>query len=176
MRAPVCLLLCFASIQAAAAFSLRCAAWSGHCASRLVRQPRASAEDAEALSSTGQPVTRRKDDGGAALAAASWGAWRVRAPTNATARARHILVDSEDKALALLKELSFGAELGHLAAEHSLCPSKQAGGDLGSFRPGDMATEFDAFVFAESSPVGTPLGPVRTPFGYHVIVIDERTT
>ena len=121
-------------------------------------------------------MTRRKDDGGAALAAASWGAWRVRAPTNATARARHILVDSEDKALALLKELSFGAELGHLAAEHSLCPSKQAGGDLGSFRPGDMATEFDAFVFAESSPVGTPLGPVRTPFGYHVIVIDERTT
>ena len=77
-------------------------------------------------------------------------------------------------ALAMLKQLAFGAELGQLAAEHSLCPSKDAGGDLGVFKPGDMAEEFDAFVFTETSPVGTPLGPFATPFGYHVVIIDER--
>ena len=112
----------------------------------------------------------------AALAAASWGAWRMQPPSNATVRARHILVNDEDKAVALLKELAFGAEIEELAAEHSLCPSRAKGGDLGVFRRGDMAEEFEAFVFDESSPIGTPLGPVRTPFGYHVVVIDERTT
>ena len=66
-------------------------------------------------------------------------------------------------------------DITELAKEHSLCPSKDTGGDLGEFVPGDMAVEFDAFVFDERSPTGTPLGPVRTPFGYHIIVIDERT-
>jgi len=111
----------------------------------------------------------------AELAAASWGSWRIRALTNASARAHHILCDSESKALSLLKELTFGADLGQLAAEHSLCPSKGKGGDLGVFVPGDMATEFDTFVFDDAQPVGEPLGPVKTPFGYHLIIIDERT-
>ena len=125
--------------------------------------------------STAEDASQRGPNAeGAAQASASWGTWRVREPTNATARARHILVDSEEKALAMLKQLAFGAELGQLAAEHSLCPSKDAGGDLGVFKPGDMAEEFDAFVFTETSPVGTPLGPFATPFGYHVVIIDER--
>ena len=76
--------------------------------------------------------------------------------------------------LALLRQLTFGADLGQLAAEHSLCPSKDEGGDLGVFGVGEMVEEFETFVFDESSPVGEPLGPLRTPFGYHVIVIDER--
>ena len=111
---------------------------------------------------------------GAALAAASWGSWRVRAPTHAKARAHHILIDDESKALSLLKQLAFGADFRQLAAEHSLCPSKDNGGDLGSFAPGDMAQEFDAFIFDEKTPTDTPLGPVKTPFGYHVVIIDER--
>ena len=134
--------------------------------SRLAR--RATAGDA-------QPAEQRELKGGATAAAASWGSWRVRAPTDAKARAHHVLVDSEAQALSLLKQLAFGADIGQLAAEHSACPSKDRGGDLGEFVPGDMATEFDAFVFDASSPVGVPLGPVRTPFGYHVVVIDERT-
>lgn len=127
------------------------------------------------LSSRAQLRDQRQAEGGAALASANWGAWRVRAPTNATARARHVLVDSEEKAIQLLKELTFGAEIGQLAAQHSQCPSKEKGGDLGEFKPGDMVEEFESFVFDASSPIGVPLGPVRTPFGYHVIIIDERT-
>ena len=112
---------------------------------------------------------------GAARAAASWGSWRNRAPTDSKATARHILVDSEHEALSLLKKLAFGADFETLATEHSLCPSKDKGGALGVFAPGDMAQEFSSFVFDQSSPLGTPLGPVKTPFGYHVVVIDERT-
>ena len=113
--------------------------------------------------------------GGAAIAAASWGSWRIRAPTDARARAHHILVESEAKALELMKELIFGADIGELARLHSLCPSRDQGGDLGSFVPADMAQEFSAFIFDERTPTDAPVGPIKTPFGYHVIVIDERT-
>ena len=133
-------------------------------------------QNASGALSQGCPAPPAERAGGAAAtAAASWGSWRVRAPTDAKARAHHVLVDSEAKALSLLKEMAFGAEIASLAAEHSLCPSKDKGGDLGEFVPGDMAVEFDAFIFDESSPIGVPLGPVKTPFGYHVVVIDERT-
>jgi peptidyl-prolyl cis-trans isomerase C len=113
--------------------------------------------------------------GGAAVAAASWGSWRIRAPTDARARAHHILVESEAKALELMKELIFGADIGELARLHSLCPSRDQGGDLGSFVPAEMAHEFSAFIFDERTPTNAPVGPIKTPFGYHVIVIDERT-
>ena len=113
--------------------------------------------------------------GGAAVAAASWGSWRIRAPTDARARAHHILVESEAKALELMKELIFGADIGELARLHSLCPSRDQGGDLGSFVPAEMAQEFSAFIFDERTPTNAPVGPIKTPFGYHVIVIDERT-
>lgn len=113
--------------------------------------------------------------GGAAVAAASWGSWRIRAPTDARARAHHILVESEAKALELMKELIFGADIGELARLHSLCPSRDQGGDLGSFVPADMDQEFSAFIFDERTPTDAPVGPIKTPFGYHVIVIDERT-
>jgi peptidyl-prolyl cis-trans isomerase C len=113
--------------------------------------------------------------GGAAVAAASWGSWRIRAPTDARARAHHILVESEAKALELMKELIFGADIRELARLHSLCPSRDQGGDLGSFVPAEMAQEFSAFIFDERTPTDAPVGPIKTPFGYHVIVIDERT-
>ena len=120
-------------------------------------------------------VPPQEPAGGAALAAASWGSWRNRAPTDARARARHVLVDTESQALCLLKELTFGADMAQLAAEHSACPSKENGGDLGVFVPGDMAAEFDAFVFDSSTAIGIPLGPVKTPFGFHIVIVDERT-
>ena len=127
-------------------------------------------------------VTGSKDLGeqqcvnSASAVASNWGSWRNQAPANVTARARHILVDSEAVALSLLKQLIFGADIGQLAMEHSMCPSKDTGGDLGVFAPCGMAEEFSRFVFDESTPTGTPVGPVSTPFGYHIVIVDERTT
>jgi len=91
----------------------------------------------------------------------------------AKAQARHILVDTEDEAQELLRQLENGASFERLAAEHSTCPSGQSGGDLGEFGPGQMVPEFDRVVFNEA--VGEIHGPIATQFGYHLIEITSRS-
>lgn len=59
-----------------------------------------------------------------------------------------------------------------LAQMASCCPSSRNGGDLGTFGHGDMVQEFDECAFA--LPVGTVSGPVKTRFGYHLIMTTER--
>ena len=58
------------------------------------------------------------------------------------------------------------------AVKHSACPSSKQGGSLGSFKKGAMVPAFDAIVFAEEA--GTIHGPVKTPFGAHLIYIQNR--
>jgi len=88
------------------------------------------------------------------------------------AKARHILVDSEEKCLDLKKQITDGADFAAVASEHSSCPSGKQGGDLGEFGPGMMVPEFDKVVFNEA--VGEVHGPVKTQFGYHLLEITER--
>ena len=90
-----------------------------------------------------------------------------------TARARHILVNSEDACEELKTQIDGGADFAALASEHSQCPSGKQGGDLGEFRPGQMVKEFDDVVF--SADLGKVHGPVKTQFGYHLIEITNRT-
>jgi len=90
----------------------------------------------------------------------------------ATATARHILVESEAQALELKKQLDGGADFATLAKKHSRCPSGRGGGDLGTFGRGDMVAEFDRVVF--SAKVGEVVGPVETPFGYHLVQVTSR--
>ena len=90
----------------------------------------------------------------------------------ATAKARHILVETEEQCLGLIEEIGNGADFGELAKQHSKCPSGSRGGDLGSFGRGQMVPEFDAVVF--SGDLNKPLGPVKTSFGYHVLEVTER--
>ena len=88
--------------------------------------------------------------------------------------ASHILVDTEEKALELIKELEGGADFAELAREHSSCPSKEQGGSLGDFTEGQMVPEFDKAVFAmEVGEVTTT--PVQTQFGYHLIKLNAKT-
>jgi peptidyl-prolyl cis-trans isomerase C len=89
-----------------------------------------------------------------------------------TATARHILVDTEAECRAVLARLEEGADFAELAKKHSKCPSGRRGGDLGSFGRGDMVPEFDEAVFAAK--VGDVLGPVETPFGFHVVQVTSR--
>lgn len=91
----------------------------------------------------------------------------------ATASARHILVDSEQACTQLKSEIVGGKDFGVLAAEHSKCPSSRRGGELGSFRPGQMVPEFDRVVF--SAPLNEVQGPVKTQFGWHLIEVTSRT-
>lgn len=90
-----------------------------------------------------------------------------------TVTASHILVDSEDKAKAILADIESGKiEFADAAKEHSSCPSSQNGGSLGEFGRGQMVPEFDIAVF--SMGVGEIKGPVKTQFGYHLIKLDSK--
>ena len=91
----------------------------------------------------------------------------------AKARARHILVPSNEACEDLKAQIEGGADFAQLAKSHSQCPSGKQGGDLGEFSPGDMVREFDEVVFAGE--LGKVHGPIKTDFGYHLIEITDRT-
>lgn len=90
-----------------------------------------------------------------------------------TARARHILVKSEEDCSRIKQEIEDGGDFEAAAREHSQCPSGSSGGDLGQFSPGQMVPEFNDVVFNEE--IGKVHGPVKTQFGYHLIEITERS-
>jgi peptidyl-prolyl cis-trans isomerase C len=87
-------------------------------------------------------------------------------------RASHILVKDESTAKKLLYELQAGANFATLAKKHSLCPSADKGGDLGFFEKGQMVKPFEDAAF--SAPVGVAVGPVKTEFGYHLIMVTAK--
>ena len=91
----------------------------------------------------------------------------------ATAKARHILVSTEEACEELKQQIEDGADFAHMAKEHSQCPSGKQGGDLGEFSQGQMVPEFDNVVF--SAEIGKVHGPVQTQFGYHLIEITDRS-
>ncbi len=91
----------------------------------------------------------------------------------AKARARHLLVETEQQCQELKAQIEAGADFGELAKQHSKCPSGAQGGELGEFGPGMMVPEFDKVVF--SAPVNTVQGPVKTQFGYHLLEVTSRT-
>lgn len=87
-------------------------------------------------------------------------------------RASHILVKDESTAKKLLAELQAGADFAKLAKKHSICPSCASGGDLGFFDKGQMVKAFEDAAFA--TPIGVVAGPVKTEFGYHLILVTAR--
>lgn len=91
----------------------------------------------------------------------------------AKARARHILVPTQEACEGLKTQIEGGADFAAVARDHSQCPSGKQGGDLGEFSPGQMVREFDEVVFRDE--VGKVHGPVKTQFGYHLIEITSRT-
>jgi peptidyl-prolyl cis-trans isomerase C len=89
------------------------------------------------------------------------------------ASARHLLVDTEEQCLALKAQIEAGEDFAAVAKEHSNCPSKMQGGDLGTFGRGQMVPEFDEVVF--TAELNTVQGPVKTQFGYHLLEVTART-
>ena len=90
-----------------------------------------------------------------------------------TVSARHILVESEEKAKDILAKIQAGEVTFEDAAKaFSTCPSAQHGGDLGEFGRGQMVPEFDSACFSMSE--GEVRGPVKTQFGYHLIKLEKK--
>ncbi|MBU0652856.1 MAG: peptidylprolyl isomerase [Proteobacteria bacterium] len=100
--------------------------------------------------------------------------------------ARHLLVakvpgdtdktkaDKKARAEDLRKKLLAGADFADLAAKNSDCPSKQNGGDLGTFARGQMVKPFEEAAFSQQK---NAIGPVvETDFGFHVIQVLEHQT
>lgn len=88
-------------------------------------------------------------------------------------RARHILVDSEDKAKEVYEKVAHGEDFTKMAKEHSKDPgSKEDGGDLGYFAQGQMVPEFETAAFKLKK--GDVSMPVQTKFGWHLIKIEDR--
>ncbi len=89
--------------------------------------------------------------------------------------AKHILVETHEKAQTILQRLRQGDDFEKLAKECSLCPSKEKGGDLGFFTQGEMIEEFSKIAFALKD--GEISDVVKTTFGYHIIkAIEHRPT
>jgi peptidyl-prolyl cis-trans isomerase D len=79
-----------------------------------------------------------------------------------------------EKARQLRAEIMGGADFGEVAKRESKDPgSRDKGGELGTFRKGQMVPAFDAVVF--SLPVGQVSEPVQTQFGYHLVQVEERS-
>jgi len=89
-------------------------------------------------------------------------------------RARHILVDSEDEAKAVLDQLKAGGDFATLAKDKSKDPGAAAGGDLGYFTKEQMVPEFAEVAFKMYP--GQVSNPVKTQFGWHIIKVEDKRT
>lgn len=85
--------------------------------------------------------------------------------------ARSTATRTKAEALAQIQgiksQLDGGADFAALARQHSDCPSKANGGDLGTFGRGQMVEAFEKTTYALA--VGATSDVVETAFGYHVI-------
>jgi peptidyl-prolyl cis-trans isomerase C len=96
-------------------------------------------------------------------------------PAKEEVSARHILVEKEDQAKAVIKELDKGADFAKLAKEKSTDPAAAQGGDLGFFSREEMVPEFSDAAFKLKKGEYTK-EPVKTQFGWHVIKVEDRRT
>jgi peptidyl-prolyl cis-trans isomerase C len=88
-------------------------------------------------------------------------------------RARHILVETEDEAKAVVEQLKGGADFAELAKEKSKDPgSAQNGGELEFMGKSELVPEFAEVAFKMYP--GQTSNPVKTQFGWHVIKLEEK--
>lgn len=110
---------------------------------------------------------------------------QLRDLTSERVRPRHILIrvsrdagatersEALKKIQSIKKELASGREFEELARKHSQDPGSAArGGDLGPVVKGMTVPEFEKAAFALG--VGETSDVVESPFGYHLIRVDEK--
>ena len=88
-------------------------------------------------------------------------------------RARHILVEKEDEAKAIVGQLKAGGKFEDLAKKSSKDPgSAENGGDLDFASPNAYVPEFSQAMVKLKKGEYTDV-PVKTQFGYHIIRLDD---
>ncbi len=92
---------------------------------------------------------------------------------NTEYKARHILVKTEEEAKKIIAQLDKGGDFAKLANKYSLDGKEsQNGGDLGWFTASQMVEPFSKAVIALEKGKYTK-EPVKTQFGYHVILRED---
>mmetsp|Transcript_21513 Transcript_21513/g.50153 ORF Transcript_21513/g.50153 Transcript_21513/m.50153 type:complete len:250 (-) Transcript_21513:48-797(-) len=97
-----------------------------------------------------------------------------------TAKVSHILVESQEEASEIMKELKAEKtpvtleKFQEVAKEKSTCQSAKSGGDLGKVTEGLMDKDFEKLCFDKETALGEPVGPVETKYGHHLVWIEER--
>jgi peptidyl-prolyl cis-trans isomerase C len=88
-------------------------------------------------------------------------------------KARHILVDDEADAIAIIADIQGGKDFAKIAKEKSKdSGSAENGGELGWFSPNTMVPPFaDAVVALEKGKM--TLVPVKSDFGWHIILLED---
>ena len=101
-----------------------------------------------------------------------------------TVHIRHILLPLKENAdpdeveaaqrLAnqLVQQLRAGADFAEMAKQYSEHPSAENGGELGTFKEGELASPFDIAFKMESGEISDP---VRSDLGFHIIFVEEKT-
>ncbi len=88
-------------------------------------------------------------------------------------RARHILVEKEEDAKALIAQIKGGAKFEDLAKKNSKDPgSAENGGDLDWANPGNYVPEFSAAMTKLQKGQVTD-APVKSQFGFHIIKLED---
>jgi peptidyl-prolyl cis-trans isomerase C len=91
-------------------------------------------------------------------------------------KARHILVEKEADAKAIIASLKKGAKFEDIAKKQSKDPGSGAnGGDLDWANPSSYVPEFSQALLKLNKGQTTDV-PVKTEFGYHVIRVDDIRT
>ncbi len=99
---------------------------------------------------------------------------RARITPEEEVRARHILVETEEEAKALIAQIRGGGDFEAIAKEKSKDPGGQRnGGDLGFFTKAQMVPEFAEAAFAMQAGQLSET-PVKSQFGWHIIKVEER--
>ncbi|GAM28563.1 hypothetical protein SAMD00019534_117390 [Acytostelium subglobosum LB1] len=87
-------------------------------------------------------------------------------------KVRHILCEKQSKALEAYNLITQeGKSFADVAMQFSEDKARQ-GGSLGWKQRGDLAGSFSEKAF--SMPIGVVCEPIRTQFGYHVILVEDR--
>ena len=97
---------------------------------------------------------------------------RIKSMPGTEYHARHILVEKEEDAQAIIKKLQAGGKFEELAKDSKDPGSKENGGDLGWNTPNAYVPAFSDAMVKLSKGAFTPQ-PVKTDFGYHVIKLEE---
>jgi peptidyl-prolyl cis-trans isomerase C len=95
-------------------------------------------------------------------------------PAKEEVKVRHILVDSEEAAKAVIADLNSGVKFEDEAKAKTKDPSGTTnGGDLGYIGKEDTVPEFAEAAF-KLKPGEVTATPVKTQFGWHVIKVEDR--